>query len=357
MLRLSERLKPIEIHHVPEILYHWRITIGSTAGSESNKSYAIAAGMLAVSEHLDRLGRPAVITSVEGKTVYKATWKIALEPSVTIIIPFRDQIATTERCLNAVLSLTDYKNYDIILLDNWSTAPELARLQRTTSKFKKVRLIRVDEEFNYSRLNNLATAETNAEYYMFMNNDLFVTEAGWLRAVVNEAIVDPSVGAVGGKFYYPDGTIQHAGVVTGIGGVAAHVHVGLRAGEPGYCVRALFAQELSAVTGAGMLVRSNAFRQIGGFDANNLPVAFNDIDLCLKLRQAGYKVIWTPDFVAEHHESLSRGADDRPEKEARFFDEVEIMKERWGEALTHDPFYNPKFALDRPSFFDLIDPV
>lgn len=356
ILRLSERLEPGQIHHVPEVLYHWRITAGSTAAAVSNKPYAADAGVRAVSEHLARLGRPADVESIDGMTVYRARWRLADAPKVTVIIPFKDEIATTERCLAALLG-TGYGSFDVILVDNWSTAPELARLQQGVATMPHVRMLRIEEEFNYSRLNNLAAAESDADYFVFMNNDLFVHEPGWLRAAVAEAAVDPSVGAVGGKFFYPNGTIQHAGVVLGIGGVAGHVHVGLPAGDHGYGGRMLFAQEMSAVTAAGMLVRASAFRAVGGFDEVRLKVAFNDIDLCLKLRRAGYKVVWTPDFVAEHHESLSRGDDERPVQEARFFDEIEVMKARWGETLERDPFYNPHFSLEKQAFFDLRDPA
>ncbi|MBC7800677.1 MAG: glycosyltransferase [Gemmatimonadaceae bacterium] len=356
ILRLSERVDPAQIHHVPEMLYHWRITQGSTAATMSNKSYATDAGVLAVSDHLARLGRPADVESIDGMTLYRADWRVDQEPRVTVIIPFKDQIATTEQCLAALMQ-TDYANFDVILVDNWSTAPELARLEHAVADQAEVRILRVEQEFNYSRLNNLAAAESDADYLVFMNNDLFVTDPGWLRAAVNEAVVDPAVAAVGGKFYYPNGTIQHAGVVLGIGGVAGHVHVGLPAGDNGYGGRVLFPQEMSAVTAAGMLVRVAAFRAVGGFDEEHLRVAFNDIDLCLKLRRAGHKIIWTPDFVADHHESLSRGNDERPVQEARFFDEIEVMKARWGDALTSDPFYHPAFALDRQAFFDLNDPA
>ena len=356
ILRLSEHVEPGGIHHVPEVLYHWRITPGSTAETISNKGYAVAAGQKAVSDHLKRLGRPALVETIEDQTLYRQTWTMARQPRVSIIIPYKDQIETTARCLEAVLGNTDYVVYDIILIDNWSTSVESIGFAKRIDGMDRVRILRIEEEFNYSRLNNLAAASTDAEFLVFMNNDLFVQGDGWLKAIVGEAAADPMVGAVGGKFYYPDGSIQHAGVVTGIGGVAGHVHVGTPEGENGYGGRLLFAQEMSAVTAAGMLVRASAFAQVGGFDERELKVAFNDIDLCLKLRAAGFKIIWSPDFVAEHHESLSRGNDERPMQENRFFDEIEVMKARWGAALEHDPFYHPKFVLDRQPFFDLVDP-
>ena len=356
ILRLSEHVQPSEIHHVPEVLYHWRMTAGSTAETGSNKAYAVEAGQKAVEHHLARLGRAATIESIDNQTFYTAHWTLDREPQVTIVIPYKDQIAITERCVRAILDQTRYKNYDIILVDNWSTSHEAERFRAHFSKLRHVRVIRVEEDFNYSRLNNIAAAQTDAEYLMLMNNDLFVRDPDWLHALVGEAVSDPTVGAVGGKFFYPDGSLQHGGVVLGIGGVAGHVHVGLQATDPGYGARVMFAQEMSAVTAAGVLVRAHAFHQVGGLDEKELPVAFNDIDLCIKLRQAGYKVIYTPEFVADHHESLSRGDDERPMQESRFFHEVEVMKERWAPVLVADPFYHPKFTLDRQPFFDLIDP-
>ena len=356
ILRLSEHVPAGSIHHVPEVLYHWRITEGSTAQTVKNKTYAIDAGVLAVHDHLQRIGRPAKVETIKEMTLYRQSWTVTDEPLVQIVIPYKDQIETTERCLQTLLQVTAYKNYEIVLIDNWSTTRQSVRFAARVGRMRNVRIHRIEEEFNYSRLNNLAVKGSAAEFFVFMNNDVFVTAPGWLTAAVGEALVDPSVGAVGGKFFYPDGTVQHGGVVTGIGGVAGHVHTGLPDGDYGYAGRLLFAQEMTAVTAAGVLVRAKAFREVGGFDEDKLRVAFNDIDLCLKLRQAGYKVIWTPDFTAEHHESLSRGDDERPMQENRFFDEIEVMKARWGDTLRHDPFYNPNFVLDRRPFFDLRDP-
>ncbi len=356
ILRLSEHVAPAQIHHVPEILYHWRITPGSTAQSMSNKGYATAAGVRAVSDHLIRLGHTAKVDSMDGQTLYHVTWPVAEEPKVTIIIPYKDQIETTEHCLRAVLGETAYKNYTVLMVDNWSTSHEAEVFRKSFARNRRVRFLRIEEEFNYSRINNLASKQTDAEFYMFMNNDLFVKDAKWLHVLVGEAMADPAVGAVGGKFLYPDGSVQHGGTVLGLGGVAGHVHVGLQPNEPVYAGRMLFAQEMSAVTAAGVLVRASAFKQVGGFDEVKLKIAFNDVDLCLKLGAAGFKIIWTPDFVADHHESLSRGDDERPMQESRFFDEVETIKHRWGAALQRDRFYHPKFTMDRRPFFDLIDP-
>ena len=357
ILRLSERLRPDEIAHVPAILYHWRRSETSTAGDVSAKPYAIDAGVQAVQAHLRRIGRPGQVRSRASTTSYRIEWQTTQTPPVTIIIPFKDELATTRRCVQTLVDQTDYAAYDIILVDNWSTSPKLARFMDDMANSGRVRVMRVEEAFNYSRLNNMAAASTPADFLVFMNNDLFVSTADWLRSLVNEALADPSVAIVGGKFVYPNRTVQHAGVVLGVGGVACHMATGIGEADPGYCRRVEFAQEYSAVTAAGMLMRASVFREIGGFDEVALTVAFNDVDLCLRAREAGYKVIWTPDFLAEHHESLSRGDDTRPMQENRFFHEMQTMIERWGDVLTTDPFYNPNVSMDRQAFFELEDPA
>ncbi len=357
ILRLAEHLSPSQIAHVPAVLYHWRRSERSTASDGAAKPYAVAAGQAAVAQHLARLARPACVTPRGTTTSYRIDWLYAQQPPVTLIIPFKDEITTTRRCVRTVLDGTDYAAFDLVLVDNWSTAPEIARFRQELAGEPRVRLLRVEEEFNYARLNNLAAASTAAEFLVFMNNDLFVSGRDWLRVLVNEALADPQVAIVGGKFVYPNRTLQHGGVVLGVGGVACHVGTGLGEAEPGYARRLEFAQDYSAVTAAGMLMRSSVFRAVGGFDEQVLRVAFNDVDLCLKARAAGHKVIWTPAFLAEHHESLSRGDDIRPVQENRFFHEMQSMVERWGATLTSDPFYHPALSLERQAFFELVDPV
>ena len=356
VLRLAETVPEGAIRHVPEILYHWRKTAASTASDLSTKRYAVDAGVAAVSAHLARLGRPAEVSSRGATTLYDVRWRLAARPPVTVIVPFRDQLEMTGECLECLLGRTRYPALDVILVDNWSTAEGLDRFARSAARHSNVRVMRVEEPFNYSRLNNLAAAETNAELLVFMNNDLFVENEGWLEAAVGEAAADPRAAVVGGRFAYPSGTLQHAGIALGLGGVAGHLHVGVPRDEGGYAGRASLAQELSAVTGAGMLVRHRVFDEVGGFDEEALQVAFNDVDLCLRVRAAGYKVLYTPDFRAVHRESASRGDDERPSQETRFFLETETMKARWGDALTRDPFYSKHFWLDGQPFNDLVQP-
>lgn len=356
LLRASEHIPAEKIHHVPEILYHWRITANSTASDIGNKRYAIDAGINAVNDHLERRNLPAHVDSQMGMTLYAVDWQFNQSPSVTIIIPYKDEIPTTARCLDAIQKYTRYPNYKVILVNNWSITKEAEDFAKKVDGIPNVEILTVKEPFNYSRINNLAAKDETSDFLLFLNNDVFVEQENWLEILVNEALADPQVAIVGGKFVYPNQTVQHAGVLLGIGDVAGHAHVGIPRNEGGYAGRAYFPQEISAVTAAGMLIRRPAFELVGGFDEEHLKVAFNDIDLCLKVRDAGYKVIWTPDFCAEHHESLSRGSDDRPSTERRFFHETQFMIEKWGKTLRTDPFYNPHFTLDRQVFFDLTIP-
>ncbi len=356
VLRLAEIVPPTQIVHVPEVLYHWRVTPKSTASDVSAKPHAFQAGIKCIRNHLERIGRPAEVKNIRDSTLYHQTWDIHWEPSVDIIIPFKDEIETTKKCLRCVLENTQYTNFRVILVDNWSTSVALLEIIQMVTASARVELIRVEEPFNYSRLNNLAAQQSSAEFLFLMNNDVFVTDRKWLRTCLNEALADPAVAVVGGKLFYPSRRVQHAGVLTGIGGIAGHVGVGLSDTDYGFGGRLLFAQEYSAVTGAALLIRTDVFRKVGGFDETHLKVAFSDVDLCLKARAAGYKVVWTPDFVAEHHESLSRGDDERPIQEARFFHEAQTMKERWGSQLRKDPFYNRNFSQDRAPFTELTMP-
>ena len=221
-----------------------------------------------------------------------------------------------------------------------------------------MRILPVEEEFNYSRINNLAVATTSSELVLFMNNDVFVTEPGWLSRMVGE-LSDDRVGAVGAKLLYKVGSVQHAGVMVGIHGVAAHVHAGIGGQDYGYIGRARLSQEFTACTAAMLLVRRAVFDAVGGFDEHHLRVAYNDVDLCLKIRDAGHKIVWNADVVAEHHESLSRGSDTRPEQEQRFFAEQQVMFERWSAhpLFLNDPSYNPWFTREDRPFFDLRDPA
>ena len=350
LLRLSELLPAQAICHVPEILYHWRKSKGSTAAAGSAKGYAAEAGRQAILDHLARRGLPATVAAPRGSTLYDVRWEFRAEPKVSILIPFRDQAETTRRCLECILGRTQYGNFEVVLIDNWSTKPETAAFLAEASRDPRVRVAGIEEDFNYSRLNNLAAARLDSDFLLFMNNDVFVDGADWMRLMVNEALADPHVAAVGVKLTYPNNTVQHAGVVLGVGGVADHMFRYYPRDAVGYCFRAVCAQDLSAVTAACMLCRTEAFRAVGGFDEDKLPVAFNDVDLCLRLGQAGWRIVMTPAVVAEHHESLSRGDDLSDQNLSRFYGENQVMWDRWGGLIRDDPFYNQHFSRETGMF-------
>ncbi len=352
-LRLAETVPGAEIHHVPAVLYHWRKSANSTALRQDTKCYAADAGQRTVAAHLDRRALPGRVVVQANSTRYAVEWSFKATPSVSILIPFRDQAKVTKTCLDAILSKTLYPDYEVVLIDNWSTSEETLSYCKTLENEPRVRCVRIEEEFNYSCINNVAAASCKSEYLLFLNNDVFISQPDWLERLVAEAQADPEVAGVGAKLLYPNGTVQHAGVVLGVGGVADHAFRGLGGEDAGYMFRAVSAQQMSAVTAACLLCRAAAFREVGGFDEVALKVAFNDVDLCLRLGAAGHKIVFTPGVVAEHHESISRGNDLALDKRDRFYSESQVMKERWGALLADDPYYNPLFSRSRGMFSTL----
>ena len=349
VLRLFEAVGPHGIHHVDEILYHWRKTANSTASQQSSKSYAVEAGRAALLAHTERMGLKAEVTAPFNSTLYDVRWMFDAEPKVSILIPFKDQVLVTRRCVECILAVTAYRNFEVVLIDNWSTDPATTDWLRTL-RDPRIRVIRIEERFNFSRINNLAVQQLETDFLLFMNNDIFVSQPDWMRQMVNEALADPKVGIVGIRLLYPNGTVQHAGVVLGVGGVADHTFRYYPDDEPGYSFRSVCAQDLSSVTAACMLCRADAFREVGMFDADKLSVAFNDVDLCLKIGRAGYRIIYTPAVVAEHHESLSRGSDLAEHNLSRFYEENQVMMDRWGPLIHRDPFYNQHFSRETGMF-------
>lgn len=358
LLRLTEVVPHQQIHHVPEVLYHWRKTAGSTAETVENKEYAVQAGVACVQEHLKRIKKPAKVNSIDGFTAYKATWKKAPTDYVTIIIPFKDQMQTTKECVDRILQYTHYKNYQIVLVDNASVKAETLAFLEEYSQYEHIEILPIYEEFNFARLNNLATQQYESDFYLFLNNDVFVNDKNWLNIMVNEANLSEDIGIVGAKLLYPDGRVQHGGVVVGPEVIGDHMNRGLEADEFGYACRSVLSQELTAVTAAMMLIRADVFKELDGFNENHLKIAFNDVDLCLRAREAGYKVVFSADCIAVHHESLSRGTDDCPEHEERFSYEKEYMNNSWGKKAiyTCDPAYSPNFVVRPPLFYELSNP-
>jgi GT2 family glycosyltransferase len=347
-LRCIEQIRPEEIEHLPWVLYHWRAGDQSTASNPTAKPYAQEAARRAVQEHLKRTGIAGTVVPSHG--VYLQT-KYAIpneRPMVSIIIPTRDQASALKKCVDSIFEKTDYPAYELIVLDNESHDSEALEFLAELTKRDGVRVERIDDAFNYSRLNNHGVELARGSFVALLNNDVEVLDADWLTEMVSRAM-QPKVAMVGARLWYPNGTIQHGGVILGAGGIAGHAHIGLRRGEPGYFARAHLAQDVSAVTTACALLKRELYLQVGGFD-ENLAVTFNDVDLCLRLREAGYRILWTPYAELIHHESASRGFDDSAPKQVRFLAEVDYMKSKWGHILQRDPFYNPNLSLDENLF-------
>ncbi|QJP73739.1 glycosyltransferase family 2 protein [Burkholderia glumae] len=352
-LRCVEIAGHDSVVHIPHVLYHWRMVPGSTAGGRAAKPYAQTAARRALAEHLQRTGLHAA--TIEDTHPETGIWRVRYPlpqpaPLVSIIVPTRDGLALLRHCLDGLLRVTRYPAYEVIVVDNGSVEPQTLAYLAQLAQRPNVRVLRDDSPFNFSALNNRAAALARGSYLCLLNNDTEVLDGGWLDELVSVAAL-PGIGAVGAALRYPDGRLQHGGVLLGLNGVAGHMHHLLHRGELGYMARAVSVQNVSAVTAACLLVRKTIYEEVGGLD-ESLRVAFNDVDFCLKIREAGYRNAWTPFAELMHHESASRGSDMLPEKRARFAAEAQWMENRWGEALRRDPAYNPNLSLagDVPPF-------
>lgn len=331
LLRVTERTR--RIAHVPRVLYHWRKVPGSAAAEIGAKKYALDAGRRALEAALARRG---IDGGVEMPTPgrYRVRYALPRRPTVSIVIPTRDRVDLLRACVSTIDERTSYSSRELVIVDNGSRDP--AALAYLEEVGRRHRVLAYPHAFNWSAINNFAVPRATGELLLFLNNDIEVIEGGWLEALVEHA-VRPDVGVVGAKLLYPGGWIQHAGVVLGVGGVAGHAFK-FRPGD----TRAFFGlpqvvRDVSAVTGACMMVRRGVFEEVGGFD-ERLRVAFNDIDFCMKVGSAGYRVVYTPHSVLCHHESATRRTEHPPEDEA-------LMRARWGASLGRDPFYNPNLTL------------
>ena len=342
-LRFIERIDPRQIRHVPRALYHWRMLRGSTSVGAEQKDYAAGRARLAIEEHLARIGADATVETIEDMAVQRVRYRVpAEEPLVSIIIPTRNGRRLVQQCIESIRAKTTWRNYEILLVDNGSDEKESIDYFRALEGDGKVRLVADPLPFNFSRINNDAARLARGEFLLFLNNDTEVITPEWLTEMVSHAR-RPGIGAVGAKLWYPNDTIQHAGLVL-IAGVAGHAHLGRRRGDHGYFSRASLIQSIAAVTGACLCIRRSTFEEAGGFD-ETLAVAFNDVDLCLRLHSRGLRNLYTPYAELYHHESASRGYEDTVEKMARFKAEVEILSGRWLPLLMNDPYYNPNLAL------------
>ena len=336
------------IVHIPKILYHWRAIDGSTAKSCAEKSYTSEAGLLALKDFLSGVDNQSVELG-EIPNTYRIKRSVKSDPLVNIIIPTRDSLNILKPCIESIVDKTSYDNYKITIVDNDSQESETLSYFSSLSDIDYIEVFESPGGFNYSKINNLAVARSDAEYVLLLNNDIEVISPDWLTEMLSIA-QDSHVGCVGAKLYYTDGRIQHAGVTLGIGGVAGHTHKYMQGNAAGYFSRLHLTHEVSAVTAACLLVKRTNYIKAGGLDEDNLKVAFNDVDFCLKLRSLGLKNIWTPYAELYHHESVSRGHEDTPTKKERFLGEVAYMKDKWGGVLKKDPYYNPNLSLEFEDF-------
>ncbi len=336
-------LSDSDVFHIPRIMFH-RYKQYYKNNSESDNKPAILA---CLNNHFQRNKIQALAKWNEHALQVQYTIP-EIEPLVSIIIPTRNQKALLQKCLSAIINKTEYTNYEIILVDNGSDEQDALDYLAEVARIPKIKILSDSRPFNYSALNNYAVHFAKGEILALLNNDVEVINKNWLNEMVGHAL-RPEVGAVGAKLYYPNDTIQHAGVIIGLSGCADHLFRGLARNEPGYQMRAMLTQAYSAVTGACLIVRKSYYQQVGGLNEQDLPVAFNDIDLCLKLRAAGYRTIWCPHAELYHHESVSRGIDDTPEKKSRSKREVAYMIKQWSNLMPHDPAYNPNLSLLDPN--------
>ncbi len=349
LLRATENGE--RVVHIPKVLYHWRKSETSTASSSAAKPAASAAGLRALAESLSRRGIDATAEHGPYPTTYRVRRAIAGQPLVSILLPFRDKPNLLATCVKSILDKTDYPRFEILGIDNGSIEPATHVLMHELAAMDaRVRFIRHDVPFNFSAINNFAARQAQGEHLLFLNNDTEVISPCWMRAMLEHS-QRPEVGVVGAKLLYPDDRIQHGGVIIGIGGVAGHAHLLQPGDHPGYFARAQLPQELSAVTFACAMSRRSTFAILGGLNETDLTIAFNDIDYCLRAREVGLLILYTPYAVLYHHESRTRGYEDNPEKQSRFARETAYMQQRHAGILQRgDPYYNPNLRLDTHDF-------
>lgn len=341
VLRCCETAK--EICHIPRILYHCRRESGQKNPAAISEKWDM--GREALMGHYRRMKVDAQVEWAQEQQTYRTRWKCKGMPKVSVIIPNMDHAEDLEKCIRSIVDKTEYGNYEIVIVENNSREKKtFACYDKLLREHPQVRVLNWKDEFNYAAINNFAARETDGEYLLFLNNDTEVISRGWMKEMLG-ICQQPQVGIVGAKLYYPDDTIQHAGVIIGLSGIAGHLFLGEPGGDNGYMARAGIMQNLSAVTAACMMTSREAFTEAGGFD-EKLKVALNDVDYCLKVVKSGRMVVYTPHAELYHYESKSRGMEDTPQKKARYDGEVQYFKERWAEVLRDgDPFYHPNLSL------------
>ncbi|WP_462321011.1 glycosyltransferase family 2 protein, partial [Halochromatium sp.] len=351
LLRAWRRIgDPAAIVHIPRILYHWRACEGSTAADPAHKPDTSQAGLAALSAHLATVHPGATAELGPVANSYRVRWPLpASPPLVSVLLPTRDRLDLLAPCVEAVLERTDYPAIELLIIDNASQHPATLDYLQALQQDQRIRVLQWPGRFNFSAIINAAATEASGELLLLLNNDVTPIRRDWLAEMVSQAL-RPEIGCVGAKLLFPDERVQHGGVILGIGGVAGHAHKYFHRTEPGYFSRLQLVQNLSAVTAACLMLRRELFERVGGFDAERLPVSFNDVDFCLRVRDAGYRNLWTPDAHLSQQESASRGADDSAAKQARFAAELAWMQTRWGRRLQQDPAYNPNLTLQHEDF-------
>ena len=335
-----------KVGHIPEILYHWRTHKASTADNPASKMYAFDAGKRAIEAHLKRTGTEGIVSHTPDLGFFRVKYPVQGQPLVSVIIPNKDEKETLKACIDSIREKTEYPNYEIIIVENNSTTDEIFQYYKELSQDPRIRLLRWKKEFNYSAINNYGVCHANGEYLLFLNNDVTVITPGWIKELLG-VCQRPEVGAAGVKLIYPDNTIQHAGCVIGLGGIAGHMFVDMPANRTGYLHKASILQDMSAVTAACMMMKRTAFEEAGGF-TEKLSVAFNDVDLCLKVRKNHKLIVYDPYVQLYHMESKTRGAEDNKEKVRRFQEEIEYMRCQWIDILKKgDPYYNRNLSLTK----------
>ena len=344
ILRCTEQANGI--CHIPKVLYHWRTHAQSTADNPISKQYAYDAGARAIEAHLKRVGLTGTVERKKDFGFYRVRYALEGQPLVSIIIPNKDEKDTLKKCIESIQKKSTYRNFEIIIVENNSKTVEIFDYYKEIDGRNGVHVVYWDREFNYSAINNFGASYAKGDYLICLNNDMEIISEDWIGELLGHC-QRAGTGIVGARLYYPDDTIQHAGIIIGIGGIAGSVFVGQKRTHTGYMHREALQQDLSAVTAACMMVRRSLFEQLGGF-TEQLAVAFNDVDFCLRAREMGYLVVYDPYVELYHYESKTRGAEDTQEKVRRFQTEIEYMRTRWISVLKNgDPYYNRNLSLKK----------
>ena len=356
-LRLLE--KTGTAYHVPQVLYYWRVHAASTSGGVEAKPYVAVAAKKALADHLTRIGAEGEVTDGIFPSTYRVLWKIQGDPKVSILIPNKDHIDDLEKCLSSLYQRTEYKNFEVIVIENNSTEQSTFDYYETAKqKYANLQVVYYKGGFNFSAINNFGRKAAAGEYLLLLNNDVEIPAGSeqWLTELVRQCARPDGAAICGAMLYYADDTIQHAGIVTGLGGYAGHSHKYHKKGGSGYMFRLATVQDFSAVTGACLLVRSDVYDQMNGLD-EAFTVAFNDVDFCLRVRDAGYRIVWTPYAELIHHESKSRGLDEKDAAKAKRFagEQQRLYQVHTREGILNDPYYNPSLTKDREDFSESAD--